>query len=492
MTDAEEALETGRSASVMEEVRREYQRARGKFLAFHSRHEGYAVIREELDELWEAVKKDDASGCRREAIQVGAMALAFVLECCTVPADPKGTPWDHAEAADAPRAKPAERALVAGMVAEAGLQIIELKADVKALTARRDKAETERDRAKEDLLAARAQRQKLYELLVKLSRLVDFHEAHPLKFADLPEVFERMKAEAADALRAMTDSRDEAPREKSEAIQSNAEDCEAVGRECDAAKAEIEKANRLVQDYRGQRDAAHAETERMVVERDAVFKRKAELASRVRSEIARRQKAEGERNAAYAVQQKGVAGKRKAELDTLRATLQDIAGVFKHGDDAVTTTQEGEQTQKIMHERNAALEALSRGNVERQAELEAKLAKAHEDWTAQVDDEQADCERQTAILKGDIKRLEEALDGVLRDEQKTKAEVERLTKWVQQTQDHASRAMMAMARLFTSIHGSYSDYIEEFRAVDRHLEYIREGRPAHTDAPPEGESPCSD
>lgn len=64
----------------------ELGRAEGLFPTFHSSHEGYAVIREELDELWEAVKRghdlvapEDAA---HEAVQVAAMALRFLVDIC--------------------------------------------------------------------------------------------------------------------------------------------------------------------------------------------------------------------------------------------------------------------------------------------------------------------------------------------------------------------------------------------------------------------------
>ncbi len=54
--------------------------------AFHSAHEGYAVILEELDELWEQVRlkrsQRDVDQMRREAVQVGAMALRFLVDVC--------------------------------------------------------------------------------------------------------------------------------------------------------------------------------------------------------------------------------------------------------------------------------------------------------------------------------------------------------------------------------------------------------------------------
>lgn len=50
---------------------------------FVSAHEGYAVLLEELDELWEEIKKNprDEKKLKSEAIQVAAMALRFLEDC---------------------------------------------------------------------------------------------------------------------------------------------------------------------------------------------------------------------------------------------------------------------------------------------------------------------------------------------------------------------------------------------------------------------------
>lgn len=60
----------------------EYERARVKFAPFNCGHEGYAVILEELDELWEDVKKGNHVGRENEAVQVAAMALRFLVDLC--------------------------------------------------------------------------------------------------------------------------------------------------------------------------------------------------------------------------------------------------------------------------------------------------------------------------------------------------------------------------------------------------------------------------
>ena len=70
------------------EVAKELDRALHLFPSFNSGHEGWAVIREELDELWDEVKHEKIEGARtrqrKEAIQIAAMALRFVLDLCEV------------------------------------------------------------------------------------------------------------------------------------------------------------------------------------------------------------------------------------------------------------------------------------------------------------------------------------------------------------------------------------------------------------------------
>jgi hypothetical protein len=66
-------------------VRLELEKAIKKFpQPLKSPHEGYAVILEELDELWEHVKRDTARGrpALDEAVQIAAMAFRYAYELC--------------------------------------------------------------------------------------------------------------------------------------------------------------------------------------------------------------------------------------------------------------------------------------------------------------------------------------------------------------------------------------------------------------------------
>lgn len=63
----------------------ELRRATDKFGPFHSAHEGLAVIEEEYIELRNEVyagKRRNVDNMRKEAIQLAAMAMRFVRDCC--------------------------------------------------------------------------------------------------------------------------------------------------------------------------------------------------------------------------------------------------------------------------------------------------------------------------------------------------------------------------------------------------------------------------
>ena len=65
----------------------EYAKARSKYQPFHSAHEGYAVLLEEVDELWELVRLRSnlrsQEAMWRESVQIAAMAMAFATEVAT-------------------------------------------------------------------------------------------------------------------------------------------------------------------------------------------------------------------------------------------------------------------------------------------------------------------------------------------------------------------------------------------------------------------------
>lgn len=67
---------------ILSEVYRETRKAVSKHGPMHSGHEGYGVIKEEVDELWDEIKADRGkqASARAEAIQVAAMAVRYVLD----------------------------------------------------------------------------------------------------------------------------------------------------------------------------------------------------------------------------------------------------------------------------------------------------------------------------------------------------------------------------------------------------------------------------
>ncbi len=61
---------------IREEVFRAARKHGGK--PFNSPHEGYGVLLEELDEVWDEVKANNMPACLEEMVQVGAMAAHFI------------------------------------------------------------------------------------------------------------------------------------------------------------------------------------------------------------------------------------------------------------------------------------------------------------------------------------------------------------------------------------------------------------------------------
>lgn len=82
--------DTDRQAEFVVALRAELFRARQHHKPIHSAHEGASVIREEWDELWDAVKGDDLRAACAEAVQIAAMALRFILDL-----DPEGSHWSE-------------------------------------------------------------------------------------------------------------------------------------------------------------------------------------------------------------------------------------------------------------------------------------------------------------------------------------------------------------------------------------------------------------
>jgi NTP pyrophosphatase (non-canonical NTP hydrolase) len=71
----------------IEEIIQEVDRAGSLYPPYHSEHEGYAVLLEEVDELWDAIKVNHKDPNRKEmikeeAIQVAATAIRFLNSLC--------------------------------------------------------------------------------------------------------------------------------------------------------------------------------------------------------------------------------------------------------------------------------------------------------------------------------------------------------------------------------------------------------------------------
>ena len=71
---------------IIKDVEKEVDRAISLHQPFNSPHEGYAVLLEKVDELWDEVKKNhsrrDKDLMRTEAIHAAAMAIRFIKDCC--------------------------------------------------------------------------------------------------------------------------------------------------------------------------------------------------------------------------------------------------------------------------------------------------------------------------------------------------------------------------------------------------------------------------
>lgn len=85
-TETNTATVEYRLFEIFNAVKKEAESALIKWPSWASAHEGYAVLLEEVDELWEHVKTNqknrDIPAMKKEAIQVAAMAIRFAIDCC--------------------------------------------------------------------------------------------------------------------------------------------------------------------------------------------------------------------------------------------------------------------------------------------------------------------------------------------------------------------------------------------------------------------------
>lgn len=90
--------EVGSKVSAAADILKEFDRASELYGSFHSAHEGYAILLEEMDELWDEVKKhrspENYQRMMEEAVQVGAMALRFIVDMNTLK-DKEGMFYDR-------------------------------------------------------------------------------------------------------------------------------------------------------------------------------------------------------------------------------------------------------------------------------------------------------------------------------------------------------------------------------------------------------------
>ena len=72
---------------ILDQIGAEVTRAESIYPPFASLHEGYAILQEEVEELWEEIKKSpkkrDLVKIREEAIQVAAMATRLLYDVVT-------------------------------------------------------------------------------------------------------------------------------------------------------------------------------------------------------------------------------------------------------------------------------------------------------------------------------------------------------------------------------------------------------------------------
>ena len=84
-------IDFDKKASIIADIDTEFKRATTLHPKFNSRHEGLAILQEEVFELQTEVYKNHAKNPevkqsqRKEAVQVAAMAMRFIYDCCDEP-----------------------------------------------------------------------------------------------------------------------------------------------------------------------------------------------------------------------------------------------------------------------------------------------------------------------------------------------------------------------------------------------------------------------
>lgn len=71
-------------SDLTEVLEKEMAWAKEKHGEYHNAHEQYAVMKEEVEEWWDAVKGNYSDSCLYELVQVAAVALRYVMERGTV------------------------------------------------------------------------------------------------------------------------------------------------------------------------------------------------------------------------------------------------------------------------------------------------------------------------------------------------------------------------------------------------------------------------
>ncbi len=76
-------IPSARLTTLLDRVIEEVDKADRRYGPFTSTHEGYAVLAEEVAEVFDAVRANSLQATYREALQVAAVALRLARECQT-------------------------------------------------------------------------------------------------------------------------------------------------------------------------------------------------------------------------------------------------------------------------------------------------------------------------------------------------------------------------------------------------------------------------